>query len=268
MNVQLPEKEKGTNKRITIYVVIIALCVIAVAVAMYQFFADEKLEVVLGLVKSNEEETEQLKSEFDSLFNNTLSYDKNIVYTGYSKQEKSVNNYDVNINIPYINIDTDIVKSYNNEINTIFRANAEEILKMEDRNIIFNVNYMASVENNILSVAILSNFKEGDNAQRTIIKTYNYDLKNNKEVKLKDLIALNNLDESKVQEKIKSEISKAQENANKLADLGYNIFSRDVNNSMYKIENTTEYFMKNGKLYIIYPYGNKNKTSEMDLVII
>jgi len=119
-----------------------------------------------------------------------------------------------------------------------------------------------------LSVAILSNFKEGDNAQRTIIKTYNYDLKNNKEVKLKDLIALKNLDESKVQEKIKSEISKAQENANKLADLGYNIFSRDVNNSMYKIENTTEYFMKNGKLYIIYPYGNKNKTSEMDLVII
>ena len=36
------------------------------------------------------------------------------------------------------------------------------------------------MKNHILSIAIRSILKEGNNAQRTIIQTYNYDFKNNK----------------------------------------------------------------------------------------
>ena len=64
--------------------------------------------------------------------------------------------------------------------------------------------------------------------------------------------------------KIKQEQAKVEE----LKKLGYNIFERDPSNDMYKVENTTEYFLgKDNFLYLIYAYGNENYTSELDLVI-
>lgn len=51
--------------------------------------------------------------------------------------------------------------------------------------------------------------------------------------------------------------------------MGYsNIYTRDLNNDMYKIANSKTFFLgENGKLYIIYAYGNQNFTSEMDIVL-
>ena len=38
---------------------------------------------------------------------------------------------------------------------------------------------------------------------------------------------------------------------------------------IYKIENTKNFFLgKNKTLYLIYAYGNKNYTSEMDIVVM
>ena len=50
--------------------------------------------------------------------------------------------------------------------------------------------------------------------------------------------------------------------------MGYNIFERHPEDEMYKIENSQEFFIKDGKIYIIYAYGNENLTREMDLVIV
>ena len=50
------------------------------------------------------------------------------------------------------------------------------------------------MNDNILSLVILSELKEGDNNQRIIIKTYNYDLKENKEATINDIIASHNID--------------------------------------------------------------------------
>jgi len=70
--------------------------------------------------------------------------------------------------------------------------------------------------------------------------------------------------ENKIAEKIKLEQAKVEE----LKKLGYNIFERDYKNDMYKVENTTEFFIgQDGFLYLIYAYGNENYTSELDLVI-
>ncbi|MBR3249831.1 MAG: hypothetical protein IKF83_03955 [Clostridia bacterium] len=280
MNVTLPEKEKGTGKRKVIYGIILTVCVIAIGLAIYQFFADEKLEVILGLVKSEDEETELLKSEFNNIFTNRIINSQNVsanqklneneelIYTEYEVQEKSINNYDININIPYINLKNDLAQQYNDDIKKIFNNPTTEILQTTDRNISYTVNYIASVENNILSLAILSTFKEGDNAQRVMARTYNYDLINNKEIKLKDYIATKEIEKNVVESKIKKEVETAQEQSQKLRELGYNIYSRNSTDSIYKIENTTEFFSYNGHLYILYPYGNNNKTSEMDIVII
>ena len=78
-----------------------------------------------------------------------------------------------------------------------------------------------------------------------------------------------NIDKTNANKKIKEEIEKSQEQNTKLAELGYNTITRDATSDTYKIENAKEFFLGDkGYLYIIYPYGNKEYTSEMDIVII
>ena len=71
-----------------------------------------------------------------------------------------------------------------------------------------------------------------------------------------------------IQNKIKSEIELEEKKVNDLKQLGYNIYDRDISNDIYKVENTTEFYLTGDTLYIIYAYGNETHTSEMDLVIL
>ncbi len=41
-----------------------------------------------------------------------------------------------------------------------------------------------------------------------------------------------------------------------------------VKTTCIKLKIQNNFFKKNGKLYIIYPYGNTTATTEMDIVII
>ena len=282
MNVILPEKPKILNRRNVTYVTVLIVCIVAIAIAIYQFFSEEKLGVIIGISKDENQEISELKEEFTNIFTNELQInqkeqvqelkkqeeDKNIVFTKYEKDEKSLNNYELNINIPYINISNNKVDEFNEEIDNIFTKAAENVENSQDRNIIYTVNYMANIENNILSVGILATFKEGNNVQRTILKTYNYNLKENKEVNLNDFRILKNIDNNTLQTRIESEIRTSQEQATKMKELGYDIYSRNLKDEIYKVENTSNYFWYEEHLYLIYAYGNNNNTSEMDIVII
>ena len=46
MNVVLPEKPKILNRRNITYLTILVVCAVAVAIAVYQFFSEEKLDVI------------------------------------------------------------------------------------------------------------------------------------------------------------------------------------------------------------------------------
>ena len=46
---------------------------------------------------------------------------------------------------------------------------------------------------------IRATLKEGSKPQRVIIKTYNYDLRNNKEISLAEVLKIEDLDEDQVQ---------------------------------------------------------------------
>ena len=60
----------------------------------------------------------------------------------------------------------------------------------------------------------------------------------------------------------------ANEEAENLKRLGYNVYTRDLTSSIYKLENTDNYMLgADNKLYIIYPYGNANFTDEMDVIV-
>ena len=187
-----------------------------------QFYARVDIAQLIGikekqseLGKKNQDEIETLKANFDNLFNNTIQNDngndnkkvnkeQGLICTKYLEQRYKDNSYEININIPYINIDSEIVDKYNQEIENVFVSKAKNVLKSENKNVIFTVEYVANVQDDILSLMIKSNLKEGSNAQRVIIQTYNYDLRNNKEISLEEVLRIEQVDKHDVQNKIRN----------------------------------------------------------------
>ncbi len=276
MNKDIISKIKKYKK--IIYIIIIIICVIIASSIIKNKFFNNTSKMQTNQNKETEE-NKQLEENFDNIFLNKLenSYDlnkvklidnnKNIVYTNLEIEKSSTNNYDVKLNIPYINIDNDTIKSYNNEIQE-FVQKYEEILKTKNQNVIYDVEYNAYIKNDILSVIIKANLKEGESAQRLIIQTYNYDLKQNKEVKLIDVLKLRNINKENMQNKINEKITNAKKNADDLNSLGYVLYKRDVNNKMYLVENINQFYISSNCIYVIFAYGNDARTSEMDIVTI
>lgn len=285
MNVTLPEEEKISKKRVIIYAVAIAICVIALIIAVcVQILGNDITNKIFGVsqIKSKTEEEEQtLKTNFDNLFLNSLEItgdinadikkqdeSKDYVVTTYEKKETVSGKYEMSVFIPYINIDNDTINQYNNEIKEIFQDKAESILETEGQNVLYTVDYQGYIENNILTVIIKSSLKQGASAQQLIVQTYNYDLVNNKEITLNDEIDMLALNKTAVQNKIRSEIKAEQDKAEALQELGYEIYNRDSESDYYSIDNSNIFFVHDQNLYIIYPYGNDALTSEMDIVIV
>ena len=286
MNVILPEKEKINKKAVALYSISILVCVISIIVLATSENLNGK--TIDELIYENTHQTSQdkideelLKAEFQNLFQNKLEKsseieisdkkihdEKEIIYTKYKFHETKENRYTVDIDIPYINLDNEFAKKYNQEIEKIFVEKAKNVLQKEEGNAIYSVKYEATREEYVLYLMIYSDLKENTSAQRVIIQTYQYDLEERKEISLGELIDKKQLDRKNIQEKIKKEIKEEQKKVEDLKALGYTIFERNVENDMYKIEFTEEFFVRDGKLYLIYAYGNDNLTSELDVIII
>lgn len=282
MNVRLPEKEKLKKRTITIYIVLLIICILAVVVVVgVQILGDDVVNNLFGinkLVKRTEQEEAELKANFENIFDNKfddiknyevqkMENDKDIVYTNYYKEEKN-NKYEMNVNLPYINIKNKVVQNFNQEISSTFEAKAEEIIKDTDKKAIYTVKYKANIENDILSLVIYSDLKQDSSAQRVIIQTFNFNLEDNKELTLDDVIKIYDLNKNEVQDKIDKDIKLEQKKSEDLMGLGYNVFSRDLKSEIYKVENVKEYFIYNNNIYVIFAYGNEKATSEKDIVII
>ena len=280
MNVTLPDNKLDKKAKI-VYISIIAICIISIILVIYaQFFEGRTVTTVGNLKGKSDASYEVLKSEFDGLFTNNLqktdeTYNnqkedssKELVYTGYTNKQNEENNYNIDVNIPYINIKNTTIKKYNEEIKSVFESKAEEILKTKNKNSIYTVEYSSYIQDGILSLVIRANLKEGSNTQRVIIKTYNYSLEENKEVDLKYILNMEKVEESYAQNKIDEEIKNEQKKSDDLKALGYTIYERNTNDSSYKIENINEFYFHDGSIYVIFAYGNDKFTSEVDIAII
>lgn len=282
MNVNLPEKEKLSKNAIITYSIVALVCILAIIVVIgIQILGNDIINNMFGinkLVKKTEQEELELKTNFMTLFNNDFSNkseykarkineDNDIVYSSYEKVESN-EYYELNVKIPYINIKNSTIENYNEKISKTFQAKAEEIINSTNKNTIYSVKYMSYIENNILTLVIYSNLKQDATAQRVIVQTFNFNLENNKELSLEDVLKIYELDKNDVQNKIKNDIKTEEKKAQALIDLGYNVFTCNIDSDIYKIENSTEFFVHNNNLYILYAYGNNDITSEMDLVII
>ncbi|CDB32680.1 unknown [Clostridium sp. CAG:575] len=281
MNVVLPEKEKIKKRTIAIYSIAAIACVLAIAVVVgIQILGNDTIDSMFKInkiINKTEQEEAQLKANFSNLYDNKfynnnnvnvtkIDENKDIVYTNYEKIETK-NNYEINVVLPYINIKNSKIQKWNEEIANTFEK-AKRILENEDITTIYSTKYTANIENNILSVMIYADLKENTSSQRVLIQTYNFNLETNKELTLQDVLKIYGLDSKQVQNKIDDDIKKENKKAQELIDLGYNVFTRDLQDDMYKIENSTEFFVKNKNLYIIYAYGNDSNTSEYDIIVI
>ena len=283
MNLVVEDENKKNKKLKMFYIGIISVCVIAVILAIVvQIVKGNSASQAAKMPQLTASQKDKHKEEFESIFENKVNYlennsykisklesNKEIIYIGYQNNDSKTNDYELKVNIPYINIKNETIEEFNKQINDTFEKKAKSIINTQNNNIIYTVNYSAYISNNILSLVVRSTLKEGTNPQRDIVQTYNYDLINQKEYTIDDMLNAKGLTKKEANQKIKEEIKDQQEKSDELAKLGYTTYKRDYTSDVYSINNVTEYFMgKDNALYIIYAYGNENNTNEMDVVIM
>ena len=116
-----------------------------------QFFKDEKIGLILGITKEEEDkEIQKLQENFLSIFDNSIdivsNYDGNIhkikddediILVANNIQEQT-ENYTLDLKIPYFNINADNAKNHNQQIKSIFKDKSESITSSNNsKNIIY-----------------------------------------------------------------------------------------------------------------------------------
>lgn len=264
------------NKRLIMIALIILICSISIAIGIYTYFTDNNS---IGAKQEENEnpDYEDLKSNFEYIFTNSINkettaklninYDE-LIYCKYDIKEEKTGEYSINAKIPFFKSDNEELNEVNNEIFDIFARKIIDIINSSTVNTRYNIDYVVYINNNIASLVIRCNYKSGSNPQREIIQTYNYDIENEKILNIQDILEYKGLDKEQVQNKIDDEIKGIKNQKNTISEQGYNVYNRDEQSEIYKIDNTPNFFIgKNNYLYLVYAYGNSNYTSEIDLVI-
>lgn len=277
-------KNKEINIKYIIFAIIILICIFALSYGVYyQVFVKPAKEIANNIPEKSVTKDIQLDELFDNKVNlqnytsanfvNKIQPSKDVVYTTYSLNEIYEGKYEMQVNIPLININNESAIKIDKEILSIFYDKVKSIIdnsrEETTAKTIYTVSYTAYLNENLLSLVIKANLKEGDKPQRVIIKTYTYNVSTNKEISLNEIIDLKNLNSNDIQSKITKTIEDAISSSDNLSSLGYTTYKRNIDNSMYKIENSTNYLLgPNNTLYIIYAYGNSNFTTDKDVVYI
>lgn len=283
------------KKRYIIYIVISIICAIAIIAGVYFQILGDKPEQNANYNQTTEdpnviqaEDPEMLKEEFDALFNNSFDdqgYDTNgiqkyegleaqdVIYAAFNIKEENDEKYSVNINVPVFNVAGDVAAEFNATTQSVFANKAEQVLNNSEKYTIYDVEYVGYLNENILSLVIKSTLKEGNSAQRTIVQTYNYDIETNEKLTLNDVLEAKGIDLKEVNKKIEVQVKEANEQAEAisqaLSQAGQTVYKRDINNAMYVTDNVNHFFVGlDGQIYIVYPYGNSNFTSEIDIIKI
>lgn len=206
--------------RTIIFAIIIIICIFAINFGVYwQFFKDKDNQN--GNTISTNITQDDLAKDFKNIFDNTLDYQesninvagitkidssKDIIYTWVTKESIVDNKYDLNLNIPRVNISNTSVEKFNQKIKELYVDKANDIILNSKTNTVYTVEYMSYINSNILSLVIKSTLKEGNNPQRVIIQTYNYNLSTNEEITFKQMLEIKGLQEQAVKNTILNKV--------------------------------------------------------------
>lgn len=262
------------NKRSIMIMFILLICSVAIAIGIYaQVDKNRKDKLNVRMKTANYED---LKNNFENIFIDdvniestaklNINYKELIFCQPFDKEKKG--KYKINAKIPFFKEENEELKRVNQEIFDVFSKKISDITTFPSANTTYSVNYVVYVNNNIISLAIRCKLKEGSSPQREIIQTYNYNIDDKKIMNIDDMLEYKRLDKDKVQNRISNEIRKINSEKEKINNQGFNVYKRDEGNLIYKVENTPNFFLgKNNYLYLVYAYGNRNYTTEKDLVI-
>lgn len=212
------------NIRNIIFSIIIIICIVAINFGIYwQFFrkTNTPSSPNLNISAVNQE---QLAKDFKNIFNNTLDYQgydvnitgitklkssEDLIYTWVTRESSVENRYDLNLNIPRVNISSISAQKFNETIKDTYVNKANDIILHSNIHTIYTVEYMSYINSNILSLVIKSTLKEGNNPQRIIIQTYNYNLSTNEEVTFNQMLEIKELEEEAVKTSVLNDVQSA-----------------------------------------------------------
>ena len=247
--------------------------------------------------QTQEQTPEELEQEFINLLTNKIDkkgYNtdninkidstKDIIYTLITVENKAA--YDMDLNIPVFNIQGEVPTAFNSRTQELFINTANQIISNSqttsqgntqnneitintgtNTRSIYELNYQAYINGNILSVVIRASLKMGTNPQKIMVQTYNYNLATGEEVYLSDLLEPYGLKQDEINSNIEKVVIAANTEAQALINSGYSGYTRNLDDAIYDFENINTFFLgPNGELYIIFAYGNNSDTSEMDIV--
>ena len=131
MNVVIEDDSKKNKKLKFIYICILLICIISIVIAVIIQLSGgnntkQTGENKTSLPSLSDDQVSQHKNEFDNIFTNKVNYlennsykvskikqDQEIIYLGYNSKETKLNDYELNVNIPYININNEIIDEFN-----------------------------------------------------------------------------------------------------------------------------------------------------------
>lgn len=284
-------KEKDTDKilgmnRVMFFIIVILLCILSLSIGIYaqifyRYSDTDPFMLGIGVGKTQDAaEITELKNNFNKIFTSDLSgktnknikkkeENKDVVFTLQTANQKETNKYNISATIPKINIDADYADKINAQIKSNYTDKIESIITGKNENETdYSVTYKAYLNGDLLSLIIKETIREGKNTQAVKIKTYNYNLNNNTEVSILDLVDAKGYTQKNLQKEIDAELKDLEKKDEELKNQFSDVRLRDLSSSMYKIENTENFIVNdNGFLYLIYAYGNTENTNKMDVII-
>jgi len=272
-------KEKDMDKilgmnRTMFFVIVILICLLSLSIGIYahlfyKYSDTDPFMLGIGIGKTQDAaEITKLKNEFSTgkIFTNNISGSstssnikkknqaKEIVWAYNTTTKNEPEKYNIVAAIPQININSTEAERINSQIQTAYVDKIESI--MENANV------------DLLSLIIKETIHEGSTTQSAKIKTYNYNLNNNTQVSINDIIKAKGYKSEDLQKEINTEIERLNKNDEDLKNQYSDMKLRDLNDKKYQIENTENFIInQDGYFYIIYAYGNIENTNKMDIVI-
>ena len=135
MNVIIEDQSKKHKKLKILYISIISICVVAIISAFIIQIVkernpneEEKTGNTVEQPELTDEKISAYKEQFNGIFENKVNYLENnaykiskikqeeeIVYLGYQNNENKGNYYELDVNIPYINIKNETIEEFNKQ---------------------------------------------------------------------------------------------------------------------------------------------------------
>ena len=266
-------KEKDTDKilgmnRVMFFIIVILLCILSLSIGIYaqvfyRYSDTDPFMLGIGVNKTqNAAEINRLKNEFSKICTNDLSG------TTTASIKKKDDKYSISAYLPKVNINADYADKINAQISQDYEDTINDIIDNTKEDTDYSVTYKAYLNGDLLSILIKENIHKGKSIQSSKIKTYNYNLNNNTVVGIMDIVEAKKYKKKDIQKEIDTEIEALNKKDEEIKTQYSEVKLRDLNNSMYKIENTENFIINDqGYLYLIYAYGNTEDTNKIDTII-